>query len=305
MESRAHHVLIGVFTVAVVVAALLFSLWLSGLGGDRSVNFYTVIFNQAVNGLSRGSTVQYSGIKVGDVVQLTLDPNDTRRVLARIRVVGHIPIRQDTGAKLIPAGITGTSVIQLTNGAPESPLLVSKNDDDPVIVAVPSTLTAALSNGEDIMNNLNTILSNAQQFMSPDNARNLALSLEHLAQLSGALAQQRDHFGELVRQMKNVSYQTNLVMLQTNHLLSGPGTEAMHNLQQATTSLAVSSKQIETLISENQGTLKNGVQSIAEIGPMLVELRGTLASVRSIARSMENNPRRFLLGRDNLQEFAP
>lgn len=195
MESRAHHVLIGVFTVAVVVAALLFSLWLSGLGGDRSVNFYTVIFNQAVNGLSRGSTVQYSGIKVGDVVQLTLDPNDTRRVLARIRVVGHVPIRQDTGAQLIPAGITGTSLIQLSNGAPESPLLVSTNGNDPVIVAEPSTLHTALANGEDIMNNLNATLSNAQQFMSHDNANNLALSLEHLAQVSGALAQQRDHFG--------------------------------------------------------------------------------------------------------------
>lgn len=305
MESRAHHVLIGVFTVTVVVAGLFFSLWLSGLAGDRSVNFYTVVFNQSVNGLSRGSSVQYSGIKVGDVVQLILDPNDMRRVLARIRVVGHIPIRQDTGAKLVPAGITGTSLIQLTNGTPDSPLLVSKDDGDPVIVASPSTLSAALASGEDLIVNLNTILTNAQPFLIPDNARNLALTLAHLEQASGALAQQRDNVGELVQQMKSASSQANLVMQQTSHLLLGPGTEAMNNLQQATASLVTSSKQVEYIIAQNQEAFHGGAQGIAEIGPMLTELRGTLAGVRSITRNLENNPRRFLLGRENLEEFKP
>ena len=305
MESRAHHVLIGVFTVAVVVIGLFFCLWLNGLGGDRSVNFYTVVFNQSVSGLSRGSSVQYSGIRVGDVVQLTLDPEDMRRVLARIRVVGHIPIKQDTGAKLVPAGITGTSAIQLTNGSPGSPLLVGKDDHDPVIVATPSTLTAALSSGEDMIGSLNTILNNAQLFLIPENARNLTMTLAHLEQASSALLQQRDNLGALVQQMKSTAAQATLVMQQTNYLLQGPGAETMHNLQQATASLVVSSQQVERVISQSQEVLSGGVQSVAEVGPLLTELRGTLLSVRSITRKLESNPRRFLLGQDNLQEFKP
>lgn len=36
---------------------------------DDAFKDYEVIFNEAVSGLSRGSPVQYNGIKVGDVAQ--------------------------------------------------------------------------------------------------------------------------------------------------------------------------------------------------------------------------------------------
>ena len=108
METRAHHVLIGLFTVIVVAGALLFGLWLAKSSVDTEFKDYEIVFNEAVSGLSKGSAVQYSGIKVGDVVTLRLDPKDPRRVLARIRLGGDTPIKEDTQAKLALAGITGT-----------------------------------------------------------------------------------------------------------------------------------------------------------------------------------------------------
>ena len=92
METRAHHVLIGLFTVIVVAGALLFGLWLAKSSVDTEFKDYEVVFNEAVSGLSRGSPVQYSGIKVGDVISLRLDPKDPRRVLARIRLAGDTPV---------------------------------------------------------------------------------------------------------------------------------------------------------------------------------------------------------------------
>ena len=68
METRAHHVMIGLFSVIVVVGAMLFGLWLAKSSVDSAFQDYEVIFNEAVSGLSQGSAVQYSGIKVGDAV---------------------------------------------------------------------------------------------------------------------------------------------------------------------------------------------------------------------------------------------
>jgi len=305
METRAHHVLIGLFTVLVAAAAVLFCLWLNKSSGDKNLNYYTVVFNEAVSGLSKGSPVQYSGIKVGDVVGLTLDPQDPRKVLARIRVEGNIPIKQDTGAKLALAGITGTSLIQLTNGSPQSPKLESKDDRDPVIIATPSPLNALLANGEDVMTNVNDVLLNAKEFLAPENARNLNQTLQHLEQVTGALAAQRNSLGDLVQQISSATRQANSAMQQANQLLSHQGTDAMNNMQQAMNSLAASSKQIEQIINQNQGSLNGGVQSIAEIGPAIAELRTTLASVRAISRKLENNPGAYLLGKDKIQEFQP
>ena len=62
MEPRAHHVLIGLFTVIAVVVVSLFVLWLGKSPSDAQQRYYIVIFNEAVRGLSVGSAVQYRGI---------------------------------------------------------------------------------------------------------------------------------------------------------------------------------------------------------------------------------------------------
>ncbi|MBK5519185.1 MCE family protein, partial [Pseudomonas sp. TH10] len=48
METRAHHVLIGLFTVIVVAAALLFGLWLAKSSVDTEFKDYEIVFNEAV-----------------------------------------------------------------------------------------------------------------------------------------------------------------------------------------------------------------------------------------------------------------
>ncbi|MFH3991216.1 solute carrier family 23 protein, partial [Acinetobacter baumannii] len=73
---------IGLFSVIVIGAALLFGLWLAKSGSEGKFNYYDIVFNEAVSGLSQGSSVQYSGIKVGDVAFLRLDPQDPRKVWA-------------------------------------------------------------------------------------------------------------------------------------------------------------------------------------------------------------------------------
>lgn len=305
METRAHHVLIGLFTVLIAAGALLFCLWLSKSRGDNDNNYYTIIFNEAVSGLTKGSAVQYSGIKVGDVVRLTLDPKDPRRVLARIRLGGDVPVKQDTGAKLALTGITGTSVIQLTNGSPQSPPLKGIDGADPVIIASPSPLNALLANGEDLMTNVNDVLMNAKQILSAGNASQLNETLTHLNQISGAIADQRQSVADLVTQLTSAARQANGAMTQANALFGHEGRNAVVSAQQAMNSLAASSARIEQVLNANQDALNSGIQGVADLGPAVTELRSTLASVRTISRKLEDNPTGYLLGREKIQEFQP
>ncbi len=52
METRAHHVLIGLFTVLMVGAALLFGLWLGQSERRQPGGQYDIVFEEAVSGLS-------------------------------------------------------------------------------------------------------------------------------------------------------------------------------------------------------------------------------------------------------------
>jgi phospholipid/cholesterol/gamma-HCH transport system substrate-binding protein len=312
METRAHHVLIGLFTVIVVAGALLFGLWLAKSSVDTEFKDYEIVFNEAVSGLSKGSAVQYSGIKVGDVVTLRLDPNDPRRVLARIRLGGDTPIKEDTQAKLALTGITGTSIIQLSGGTPQSPTLKGKGGNLPTIVASPSPIARLLNDSNDLMTGVNVLMQNANQMFSSENVERISKTLEHLEQTTGIIADQRGDIGQAMQQLASISKQASATLEQTaglmrnaNSLLNDQGKQMFGSAEQAMKSLERSSATINSLLTTNQDSLNNGMQGLNGLAPAVRELRDTLSSLRTISQRLEANPSGYLLGSDKNKEFTP
>jgi len=287
METRAHHVLIGLFTVIVVAGALLFGLFLAKSSVDTEFKDYEVVFNEAVSGLSKGSSVQYSGIKVGDVVSLRLDPQDPRRVLARIRLAGDTPVKEDTQAKLALTGITGTSIIQLSGGTPESPKLRGHDGKLPTLVASPSPISRLLNDSSDLMTGISALLQNANHMFSTENVERVSKTLAHLEQTTGTINDQRGDIKQAMQQLATV------------------GKQALGSAEQAMKSLEQSSVTINGLLSKNQNSLDNGMQGLNGLAPAIRELRETLTSLRAISQRLEANPSGYLLGSDKNKEFTP
>src|SRR4051812_46027320 len=125
METRANYALIGVFTLAVIAAAFGFVYWFSGGGRGQRKQSVRIVFSGSVSGLSKGSVVLFNGLRVGEVTDLSLLPEDPRRVVAIVQVDNTTPIRADTRARLESQGLTGVSQIGLTGGEPGSPPLVA------------------------------------------------------------------------------------------------------------------------------------------------------------------------------------
>ena len=312
METRAHHILIGLFTVIVVASALLFGLWLAKSSVDTEFKDYEIVFNEAVSGLSKGSAVQYSGIKVGDVVSLRLDPKDPRRVLARIRLGGDTPIKEDTQAKLALTGITGTSIIQLSGGTPQSPTLKGHDGNLPTIVASPSPIARLLNDSNDLMAGVNVLMHNANQMFSSENVERISKTLEHLEQTTGTIADQRGDIRQAMQQLSAIGKQATATLEQTaalmrnaNGLLTDQGAQMFGSAEQAMKSLEQSSATINKLLTNNQDSLNSGIQGLNGLAPAVRELRDTLTSLRAISQRLEANPSGYLLGNDKNKEFTP
>lgn len=312
MEPRAHHVLIGLFTVIVCGAALLFALWLGKSYKDADLAHYTVVFNEAVRGLSQGSAVQYNGIKIGDVADLSLDPEDPRKVLARIRVEGDIPVTVDTAARLVLTGITGTSVIELSGGTPGATALTAPEGEDPVIIATPSPITQLLANSDNLMTNVTELVVSAKSVMSPANAQRLGNTLASLEAMAGAMADQKDDLTALLQALTAAGKQATITLQQASTLMRNAdalvtkqGRETLEGAGRAMVSLDKASATINAIVQKNRGALSGGMQGLNQLGPTLQELRRTLASMRQVTRGLEGNAANYLLGRDKLQEFEP
>ena len=96
---------------------MLFAMWMTTGDFRRGFNEYDVVFDDPVRGLTEGGEVRFNGIKVGEVESLRIDPDNTNRVIARIRVSADVPVKADTEAQLEPIGLTGVTLIQLSPGS--------------------------------------------------------------------------------------------------------------------------------------------------------------------------------------------
>jgi phospholipid/cholesterol/gamma-HCH transport system substrate-binding protein len=78
-----------------------------------------VVFEGSASGLRRGSSVNFAGVRVGEVRSLKLD--HPRRVVALALIDGNTPVRADTMVGLEFQGLTGIAAISFTGGTIDGP----------------------------------------------------------------------------------------------------------------------------------------------------------------------------------------
>jgi phospholipid/cholesterol/gamma-HCH transport system substrate-binding protein len=312
MEPRAHHVLIGLFTLAAIVSGLFFALWLNNSDSDRDYTWYEIIFSEGVSGLSEGSPVKYSGIRVGDVALLRLDQGDPRNVRALVRVYSHVPIRENTRAALAMTNITGSMSIELEGGTPDRPILQGSRSDPPFIKADPSTLKSLVATGEELLSKLDRLLTNSNRVMSEGNIDNLTRSLDNLQSLSSGLMARREAVNAVFARLEEISRETRVTLdtyqrvgTRAESLLDNEVQTFIGSASQAAQTLEQSAVRIDRLLARNEDVLNLGMQGAGELGPALRDMRATLNNLNGLINRMEEDPAGLILGKEPLPEFTP
>ncbi|WNL40442.1 MlaD family protein [Halomonas sp. PAMB 3264] len=313
METRAHHVLIGLFTLLTAAGALVFALWMSQAAGEQEYRPYRILFDRSVSGLSEGSSVQYNGIEVGEVTHMALDPTDPRQVVVSIRVERETPIKIDTRAKLSIPSITGSMSVQLEGGAPESPLLYAQSDDAvPFIQADPSPIATFMEQGEEMIDNVNAILENVNRLFNDESREQAGNILTDIAEITDMIASQRAAldenmalFGDTSRQATATLERIEVLSDETTRLLREDGQQVMASAASASQDVARAAQRIEQLVDDNAAAVESTLASTQDVAPALSALRSTLTTLDRITRDLEENPTDFLLGRDQIEEFRP
>ena len=124
METDRRYFLEGLFIIGFAVAAAFFFVWLAGTGHRDDV-LYRIHFAESVSGLSKGDAVKFSGVDIGTVEAMAIDPGDARRVQVDVKLRKDAPVKTDTKATLKLKGITGVVFIELNGGTPNAQSLVA------------------------------------------------------------------------------------------------------------------------------------------------------------------------------------
>jgi len=306
METRANYILIGTFTLLASIGLMLFALWAANYSSEREWRAYRVIFHEPVTGLSEGSSVLYNGLAVGSVRQLMLDPNDPRAVIAELRLHASAPVKTDTSARLSMTSLTGTPVIQLTGGSPDTPLLVAHGNAVPVI----DTGASALQNIADTANRL---VERLDRTLSEDNVARISDTLAHLERITGSIAGREDDIHALLANARQASQRLDAALTTTARTMEDFDRTLVQQLPALVTRLDSTLERLHSaatgadqVIGDNRAAIASFAgDGLAQLGPTLAELRALARDLRRISERFDENPVRYLFGHDAPKEFDP
>jgi phospholipid/cholesterol/gamma-HCH transport system substrate-binding protein len=275
METRANYVLIGAFTLAVIAAAFGFVLWFQSLHTTKARTPLRVIFEGPASGLRNGGSVNFNGIRVGEVVSVKLD--NPRRVVALAMIENNAPIRKDTKVGLEFQGLTGVAAISLKGGDEAAPPVPLDEDGIPVLTADPNSLQDVTEAIRGTLQNINRVVA--------DNQEAVKNSLHNLETFTASLARNSEKIDNLMLKVDGVMGKADNLMLGLDTLAGG----------------------------KEGGELFLTVKSIRELaedfdkrsGALMTDGRKTLADISRAVNNLDRNPTRLIFGPGNSSASAP
>ena len=189
METKSRYLLVGLLALAAIAGGFLFVYWLNTAGGLGQRTSYEIRFDAPVPGLLKGSAVLFNGLRVGELVDMRLDPSRPHEVMATIAVEAQTPVRSDTTVSLNFQGLTGVASISLEGGVPGAPPLAAPPDRPPLLVA-------SVAASQDTMQAARQALQRFDQILA-DNSAPLKNAIANFSTFSDTLARNSDRIDKI------------------------------------------------------------------------------------------------------------
>jgi len=194
MEPRANHAWVGAVTLLLLALVAGAIVWITRLS-EGNQNEYDIFFSQSVDGLSKGSSVSFSGVPVGQVSVIELWKQDPSFVRVRVKVEDDTPILIGTTAT-IQASFTGVSNIQLAGALKDSPPLVCPKENPkatcpegvPVIPTKRGGFGELLNSAPVLLERLATVTERIALLLSDKNLKSVENTLANTDRVSAGLA---------------------------------------------------------------------------------------------------------------------
>ncbi len=233
METRAHFVLIGLFTLLGILGGLGFFIWLASVQIDRQLTQYGVLFEN-VAGLDQSADVLFNGVGVGRVVGIRIWENDPSLVYVGIEIDADTPVAVDTMAQLESSGVTGVAYIALSGGAPGAALLTASADGPPIIPSRRSSFQSLVSSAPDILEDAALLMEQLQAITGPENQEYVQNILQNVDAATANLDAALQDFSEVSRTIEEATSQIRVFTDKLDEI----GDTAQSTLEQADETLA-------------------------------------------------------------------
>jgi phospholipid/cholesterol/gamma-HCH transport system substrate-binding protein len=305
METRSNHVLVGGVVLILLAVLALFMVWISRFGSEGKRE-YDILFKQSVDGLAKGSAVNFSGVPIGQVKDIKLDAKSPEFVRVRVSVEDKTPIL---------LSFTGPSTVQLDGAQAGRPLIDCSNSacplGVPLIPAKPGGLGALLSNAPQLLERLTTLTERLTALLSDRNQASIAGILDNTNKLSKALSDRGPEIAATLAETRIAIQKAGVASQQigdlaatTNGLLANDVKPTLGNLNKAVASAQKSMDTLDAAIGDARPGLQSfSKQTIPELGQLIHDLRQMSQSLSSVADKIDRGGAGSIVGSPKLPDY--
>ncbi len=302
MENRSYALMTGVFTIALLVAAVLVGLWLNR---DRTELLpYEIVTTQSIPGLNPQATVRYRGLEVGRVDEIVFDPRVTGQILIRLSVEKDSPITTTTFASLGYQGVTGIAFIQLDDDRTGSPRLSQRDDIVPRIPLRPGLLDQLEKRGLAILEKTEQITESLSKMVGPENQQTIIGAFDSIGKAADAYAAIPQKLEPTLDRLPALSAKLDRSLSSFDSAASSIDQTAA-NYNQLATRLQAPDGPLERINgaigSLQAATNELELETLPHVVQMTDEARGALRAVKRTATSLSDRPQSILFGAPSAQ----
>lgn len=281
MEPDKNYLVVGLFVLLTALIAFFFALWVTGSGNKRVYLPYRIYFTESVSGLSVGSPVKFRGVEVGRVERIFIDAENTNQIVVDVNILKGTPVKADTVASLRLQGITGIAFVELSGGNPGLPTVEPQEKGDiPEIRSETSGISAIVNRMPELIDKTSVVADQAGKLISDQNVDAVTRMLTHLESVAASLDRQS-------RQLETLIVDSGAVARDVRQITEG----SKQDIRELTANLKESSQQLSELMTRTNDASGIGYEELTQL---LAEMKKASRDMRSLARSLEDNPSRLI-----------
>jgi phospholipid/cholesterol/gamma-HCH transport system substrate-binding protein len=291
MENRSHALMTGIFTIALVIAAVLVGIWLNR---DRNELVpFEIVTTQSIPGLNPQATVRYRGLEVGRVDDIMFDPRVTGQILIKLSVDTSTPVTTTTFASLGYQGVTGLAFLQLDDDRTGSARLKGGSR----IPMRPGLLDQIEKRGLAILERTEKITANLDRLVSPDNQKVIIGAFDNIGKAAAAYGELPKKLGPTIDRLPAMAAKIDRAAGSVDAVATNAN-KVFVKLQAPDGPL----DRINAAVGSLQGVATTvEMKTLPQLNTAADEATTTLRSVRRAANALTDRPQSILFGAPNAQ----
>lgn len=293
MENKAHALMAGIFTIFLLIAAVLIAMWFNRDRVERVP--YEIATTLSVPGLNPQAGVRYRGLDVGRVDAVLFDPQKPGQILIRFSVSKDTPITQSTFATLSYQGVTGLAYVQLDDDGTKPTLLPSTAKNVARIELRPGFLDTLQIRGMEILKQTEVVMGKLNTILSDDNQKNILAAFTDVSKAANKVGKIPDQLEPTLNKLPAMTLKADQVLTSLNKL-SDDATRLTGNLNEITTKLNAPDGPLNGVNDavNNIGSAASTVEY--QVVPLIDETRTTMRALNRTLETVNQQPQSILFG---------